>query len=75
MCLWCQSRGSQKPYPLFLTSVKKMERGETNPFQKLRKEEITVELENHNIWTDKETKLELSNLLIKHFMVFADPLH
>lgn len=42
---------------------KKMEWGETNPFQKLRQEEIAVELENHNIWTDKETKSELSNLL------------
>lgn len=42
---------------------KKMERGETNPFQRLRKEEIATELENHNIWTDKETKSELSNLL------------
>lgn len=42
---------------------KKMQRGETNPFQKLRQEEIAVELENHNIWTDKETKSELSNLL------------
>lgn len=40
-----------------------MEWGETNPFQKLRQEEIAVELENHNIWTDKETKSELSNLL------------
>lgn len=40
-----------------------MQRGETNPFQKLRQEEIAVELENHNIWTDKETKSALSNLL------------
>lgn len=42
---------------------KNWKKGETNPFQKLRKEEIAVELEYHNIWTDKETKSELSNIL------------
>lgn len=50
-----------------------MQRGETNPFQKLRQEEIAVELENHNIWTDKETKSELSNLLTQKLQCICRP--
>lgn len=54
-------------------AVEKNAKGETNPFQKLRQEEIAVELENHNIWTDKETKSELSNLLTQKLQCICRP--
>lgn len=42
---------------------KKLETGETNPFQKLKKDELITELEHHEIWVDNEKKAELMDKL------------
>lgn len=42
---------------------KKLETGETNPFQKLKKDELITELEHHEIWVDNEKKDDLMEKL------------
>lgn len=37
--------------------------GETNPFQKLKQDELITELDHHEIWVDNEKKADLMEKL------------